>query len=321
MKTSKTLSLSISKPKSRAEFFKKDFIYLFIASFLCLSMHTAEAAVYTASGMGNFNDENVWSPEYPGNVIKSTDTVKVTGQVNLNKDVLVEGMMLIDAEASLVGAGNLIVMEKAFFINKGLSIVGGITNQGVVYNKHILETNADFINSGKVLNNESVVVGKIMENLGLMTGNGGEYMASTKMINAQGGTITGNTDVCSNDFMNIDGGKIDSNYISFCGTRIFNDMFLTASVKSENIILNLKNSENLNAEKLEVERSTDGEEYKVIASLQKQDLLRDATGLKYVDNSLASGKVLKYRIKLTGADGEVKTLEAIEAAMIYGARL
>jgi hypothetical protein len=321
MKTTKTIALNVRKPKTRAQFFKKDFIFLLFASFLCLSMHTAEAAVYTASGMGNFNDENIWSPEYPGNVIKSSDTVRVSGQVKLNKDVLIEGMMLVDAEASLVGASNLIIMEEAFFINKGLALVGGITNQGVVYNRHVLETNADFINSGKVLNNESVVVGKIMENLGLMTGNGGNYMASNKMINAQGGRITGNTDVCSNDFMNIDGGRIDSNYISFCGARIFNDMFLTASVKSENIILNLKNSENMKAQKLEVERSTDGKEYEVIASLQKQDLLRDATGLKYVDNSLASGKVLKYRIKLTDAQGETKTLEAIDAAMIYGARL
>lgn len=321
MKTSKTISLTYNNSKTRAKFFKKEFIFLVFASFLCMSVHTAEAAVYTASGMGNFNDEKIWSPEYPGNVIEASDTVKITGQVKLNKDILIKGMVLINQEASLVGAGNIIVLEDAFLINKGLALVGGVSNQGVVYNRHILETNADFINSGKILNNESIVVGQIMENLGLMTGDGGKFTASNKMINAQSGRITGNTDVCSNDFMNIDGARIDSNFISFCGTRIFNDVFLTTNVKSDNIILNLKNSEKLNAEKLDVERSTDGKEYEIIASLQKQDLLKDATGLKYVDNSLASGKVLQYRIKITNAEGEVKTLQAIDAAKIYGTSL
>ncbi|MEX0812351.1 MAG: hypothetical protein WD048_09045 [Chitinophagales bacterium] len=321
MRTSKAICLPYNKNKSRAEFFKKDFIFLLFASFLCLSMSSASAAVYTASGMGNFNDENIWTPEYPGNHIKAGDTVKITGQLKLNKDVLIDGMVLIYEEASLVGSSNLIIMEDAWLINKGLALVGGITNQGIVYNKHIMETSSDFINSGKILNNESVVVGQIMENIGVMTGNGGTYMASNKMINAQGGKITGNTDVCSSDFMNINGGQIDSNYISFCGARIFNELFLTASIKSDNVILNLKNSENLNADKLELERSTNGKDYEIIASLEKQDLLRDATGLKYVDQSLASGKSLQYRMKITDNNGQVKTLQAIDAANIYGFKL
>lgn len=319
MKTSKAICLPYKK--SKAEFFKKDFIFLLFASFICLGFSNANAASYTASGMGNFNDENIWTPEYPGNMINAGDTVKVTGQVTLNKDVLIEGMVFIESEASLVGSGNLIIMDDAYFINKGLTIVGGVTNKGLVYNKHILETNDDFINTGKILNNESVVVGKIMENLGLLTGNGGTYMASTKMINTGSGQITGNTNVCSSDFMNIEGGVIDSNYISFCGARIFNDMFLTASVKTESIILNLKNSENLHAEKLELERSTNGKDYNVIASLEKQDLIKDANGLRYVDQSFASGKSLHYRMKITDSNGNVKTLNAVDAAKIYGYRL
>lgn len=315
------ISKITSKIKSLAD--KKYFRFhslavMFVAAFL-VSGPGAEAATYLTSGSGKFNDASIWSPEYPGNVVEEGDTVIINGNVSLNVDVIIKGSMIVALDAKLTGDKYLIVLDNGLMVNKGITIVEGITNRGLIYNKHIIETTADLINTGKLYNNESMVVGNIMDNTGTLSGNGGHLIANTKLVNSNTGAILGKIDICSANFMNVGGARIDSTYLSFCGNRIFSEIFLTASIKKDHVILSLLNSENKNFKNYEVEKSMDGITYETVAMLNDGDREDMAAPFRYKDASIDGGKAY-YRMKITRNDGSEKVLPAVVVGTVLAGR-
>lgn len=284
---------------------------LLVAALISLSF-SASATTHTISGNGNYNDTKLWSAGYQGNVIFEGDTVMLSGNITMNVDVVVKGAIFIKSQARFTGNKNLVVMDEGLVMNNGMTIVDAISNRGTVYNKSILETHKDFINTGKVFNNQSMVVGNILDNVGNITGNGGQLIANAKFVNSKSGQIQGNIDVCSANFMNVDGGSIDSTFVSFCGARIFSEVYLTASIRKEQVVLSLLNSENKKFQKYEIEKSIDGSNFTTIASVEGNSIEDLSKAFRYSDTDLsASGKVT-YRMTLTSEDGSVKMIPAVE---------
>jgi hypothetical protein len=254
----------------------------------------------------------LWADGYTGNVIFEGDTVLLSGNITLNVDLVVKGAIIVKSQARFSGNKNLVVMDEGLFMNNGITIVEGLTNRGTVYNKSILETSKDLINMGKIHNNQSLVVGNILDNVGNITGNGGQLMSNNRFVNSKEGFIQGNIDVCSANFMNVDGGRIDSTLVSFCGARIFSEVYLTASIRKENITLSLLNSENKKFKTYEIEKSTDGLNFTTIASVEGTSIEDPSKAFRYQDNELSASNKVYYRMKLTGDDGSVKMLPAVE---------
>ncbi len=290
---------------------KFQFIALLLAALLSLSF-SASATTHTVTGNGSFNDAKLWKDGYPGNVIYEGDTVLLSGNINLNVDVVVKGALIVKSQAKFTGNKNLVVMDQGLLLNNGITIVEGLTNRGTVLNKSILETQKDMINTGKLHNNQSMVVGNILDNVGIITGNGGQLIANNRFVNSKDGYIQGNIDVCSANFMNVDGGSIDSTFVSFCGARIFGEVYLTASIRKDNVTLSLLNSENKPFQKYEIEKSADGQNFTTVASVEGSTIEDPSKPFRYQDTELTASNKTYYRIKLTNNDGSVKTLPAVE---------
>jgi hypothetical protein len=284
---------------------------LLVAALISLSF-SASATTHTISGNGNYNDTKLWSAGYQGNVIFEGDTVMLSGNITMNVDVVVKGAIFIKSQARFTGNKNLVVMDEGFVMNNGMTIVDAISNRGTVYNKSILETHKDFINTGKVFNNQSMVVGNILDNVGNISGNGGQLIANAKFVNSKSGQIQGNIDVCSANFMNVDGGSIDSTFVSFCGARIFSEVYLTASIRKEQVVLSLLNSENKKFQKYEIEKSVDGLTFTTIASVEGNNIEDVSKAFRYSDTDLSASSKVTYRMTLTNEDGSVKMIPAVE---------
>jgi hypothetical protein len=284
---------------------------LLVAALMSLSF-SASATTHTITGNGNYNDTKLWSAGYQGNVIFEGDTVMLSGNINMNVDVVVKGAIFIKNQARFTGNKNLVIMDEGLVMNSGMTIVEAISNRGTVFNKNILETHKDFINTGKVFNNQSMVVGNILDNVGNITGSGGQLIANAKFVNSKSGQIQGNIDVCSANFMNVDGGSIDSTFVSFCGARIFSEVYLTASIRKEQVVLNLLNSENKKFQKYEIEKSEDGLNYTTIASVEGASIEDVSKAFRYSDTDLSASNKVTYRMTLTSEDGSVKMIPAVE---------
>lgn len=290
---------------------KFQLIGLALAALLSLSF-SASATTHTISGNGNYNDTKLWSDGYQGNVIFEGDTVLLSGNINMNVDLVVKGAIVVKNQARFTGSKNLIIMDEGLVVNNGMTIVEAITNRGTLFNKNILETAKDFINTGKVYNNQSLVVGNILDNVGTISGNGGQMIANNKFVNSKTGQIQGSIDVCSANFMNVDGGSIDSTFVSFCGARIFSEVYLTASIRKEQVVLSLLNSENKKFQKYEIEKSEDGLNYTTIASVEGSSIEDASKAFKYSDLDLTASTKVYYRMTLTSTDGTVKMIPAVE---------
>ena len=293
---------------------------ILILAFIGISA-SSNAKVYTATLQGEYDDKNVWVPSYPGNIIKETDTVIINNNLELKTDIVVKGHLLIKKDGSLMGNKNIVVLETGSFLNFGISIMGALSNKGMVYNRHILEVSDDFINSGDLYNQESMVVGHIVDNIGVITGNGGHLIANKKFVNSQTGEIIGNLDICSNNFMNVDGGYIDSTKLSFCGHRIFNSLYLTASVKKERIVLSLSNSQKKDYKKFHVERSIDGINFETIATIDQVNEVDGNARVQYVDQDAIRSNSIHYRMRVITQTDKEEIIPAVEVGNIYSRKL
>lgn len=274
------------------------------------------AGTYTTKSSGNFSNTAIWEAGYPSNLIKEGDTVIIKSNVNLNNDVVVKGVLMISPSASLTGGGNLVVLGSGYFNNKGITLVKSITNRGAVVNSSVLETSADIINTGTFENNQSMIVGNIFDNTGVLTGKSGQTMVNKRMVNSETGRISGTIDVCSNDFSNVGGARIDSLGVSFCGNKIFNATYLTASVKKDAIQINLNNSTATNVAEYEIEKSTDGSNYTKIASIKAAEIANNALPVNFSDNSPVNGNTVFYRMKLVHTNGNTSFVPAVEVGNV-----
>jgi hypothetical protein len=284
---------------------------LLITALVCFSL-SSYAGTYTSKSAGNYSSTDVWEAGYPGNLIKDGDTVFIKSNVNLGSDLVVKGILVVSPGNSLTGSGNLVVLGSGYFNNKGITLVKSITNRGAINNSSVLETSTDFINTGTFENNQSMIVGNILDNTGTITGKRSQIMVNKRMINAETGRINGLVDICSNDFSNVGGAQIDSVNVSFCGNKIFNATYLTASVKKDAIQINLNNSNVANVAEYEIEKSTDGTNYTKIASVKSSEV-KDATQpFNFSDNSPVSGKTVFYRMKVIDANGKASLITPVE---------
>ncbi len=299
-------------------FYRIKVISFFITALISFSIST-KAAVYTANLNGKYNDPSIWIPTYPGNIIKEGDTVIINNDVKLSTDIVIKGTLMVRRSGSVMGNKNLIVLPSGSLINLGITIVDGLTTKGTVYNNHILEVSLDLINSGNLYNQESIVIGNIVDNIGLVTGNGGNMIANKRFVNSQTGVIKGNIDVCSNNFMNVDGGTIDSTHLSFCGQRIFSNTYLSASVKKDNIELKLNNVNHTDYKKFQVERSVDGINFQTIAILKREDFNSDSLPFKYVDEETIKTNSVYYRVKATTSQNSETYFPEVEVGNIFSA--
>ncbi|MDZ4846074.1 MAG: hypothetical protein SH857_11055 [Chitinophagales bacterium] len=288
---------------------------LILAALLGFSF-SISAKTYTANLNGAYNDANIWTPAYPGNIIQETDTIVINNDVKLTTDIVVKGTVLVRRTGSFMGNNKMVVLPSGRFINFGTTVLDAINNRGLIYNKHILEVAGDFINSGELINQESMVVGNITDNIGLITGQGGNLISNKKLVNSQTGVIKGGIDICSNSFMNVDGGTIDSTNLSFCGHRIFRNVYLSADVRKENIMISVKNAETKGYKDFQVERSVDGVNYETIAVIGKKDISDLSIPFQYLDEEVVKSNSVFYRVKLTNEENIETFIPPVEVGNI-----
>lgn len=215
-----------------------------IAVFLLLLVFIAirfplQATVFVTNKAGVYSEAAIWNPFYPGNIVKETDTLVISTTVEQNIDMVVKGTVIIKETGSLIGEKNVIIIKSGTFLNLGNSEFGLLTNRGAIYNQKNLAIKMDFVNSGNVINHNTIVVGNLLDNTGLLTGKEGAISAKGKFVNSRTGSIKGNLDVCSTNFLNVEGGTVDIENTTFCGNPIFNS---DALVSQYIVPAHLKNS-------------------------------------------------------------------------------
>lgn len=276
----------------------------------------ANATTYIATGKGAFTDVGVWKTLMPGNIIAEEDSLIIKGDIHLPIDIIINGVLITYHRARLIGNVNLVVLESGSFINEGLTVVNSITNKGMLLNEGVIETSTDFINTGIIENHASIIAGNIMDNTGNISGQGGKLLASKSFVNSSDGTIIGLTDVCSQEFMNVDGGRIDSVNVSYCGQRIFNSLYLSARLKKGGIEINVLNSENLKFKNYQVLRSEDGETFEDVANIPETDITDFTVSFRYKDTNTVGSKELYYKVVLTEQNGNLKELPVVKVAYL-----
>jgi hypothetical protein len=205
------------------------------------------------------------------------------------------------------------LLNHSKFINHGVVIVQSVTNRGSIENHFILETEADMIITGLLANHGSVVAGNILDNTGIITGNSGSIIANTRMVNSEQGRIEGKTDICCNNFSSMAGAFIDSVNVSFCGSRIFNSMFLTASITTRGVMLKLHNSRSDRYNTCHVEKSTDGIHYHEIAVIKGSELaMKQQINAVFTDTSAIQSAAVHYRLKLHDTSGGITIVPPLQ---------
>jgi len=292
---------------------------LLMAALVSLSF-TSHAGTFVSKEHGKYTDAAAWQNGYPTNFIKENDTVYINSNMELSGDIVIKGVLVVGERSSLIGSKNLVVLENGAFYNKGITIVNAVTNRGSVKNQSILETNVDFINTGTLENNQSMIVGNILDNTGIISGKAGNIISNIRFVNTAPGRITGSIDICSNDFSNVGGGTLDSTSVSFCGNRIFSSMFLTASIGSESIQLKLNNSHTAGFAEYQIEKSIDGENFQTIAHLRSADVKNNNGLVTYQDNSKINSNTIYYRMKLVDGKGTESFVPAVEIGSIHASK-
>ena len=183
----------------------------------------AGATIFSVKQKGNYDQQGIWSPYYPGNVIKEADTVIINNIVGHNIDLVVKGTLIIKDDASFAGRNHIIIAKSGTMLNLGTCKFISLTNRGVIYNQNIVEVSMDFVNSGNVVNHNKIDVNNLLDNTGTIVGTEGTVSANRKFVNSRTGILKGYLDVCSNNFMNVEGGSIETATITFCGNPIMNE--------------------------------------------------------------------------------------------------
>ncbi len=299
-----------SKSKKSSYLFAKEPFALILATLVCMSF-TSVAGTYKTFTDGKYSASTVWQTGYPGNMIKENDTVYINSKVEMTSDIIVKGILIVTESSLLTGNYSLIVTETGYFSNRGLTLTKAVNNKGVLTNHHILEVSGDMINSGKIKNNQSILVGNITDNLGEISGNKGYFISNKQFVNNATGTLKGNTDYCSNAFSSLNGAKLDSANISFCGNRIFTSTYLTASVKLQGIQINLNNpSQSFSAYK--IEKSSDGENYTTIATVKRNEIKEPTETFRYNDPTPLKSDELFYRVSIVNTNGSEQMVPAVK---------
>lgn len=130
--------------------------YLISAAMLITAM--AQAKTYTISS-GQWNDPAVWGNQYIGTTIPAGDVVIITGKINMNAPLVVDGKLEIENGGALIGMKALTIGKKGSFVNNGITVVERIVNAGSVVNNSLMKTMMDKSNQPPVLDYPTIVAG------------------------------------------------------------------------------------------------------------------------------------------------------------------
>ncbi|MCS6820071.1 MAG: hypothetical protein RMJ53_00460 [Chitinophagales bacterium] len=161
---------------------KQLYNYLCVISALIFSnliLRTSQAATYYTVASGKYSDRNIWKPDYPGNTIRTTDSVLINGNVTLDVHLSVEGFLMVQPKALLQGNKALIVNTEGIFINHGNTVVNNLYNHGNIRNYMSLDAIYQIENFGEFVNNSSTIAGStLINNSGLLGGCKGTYFTN-----------------------------------------------------------------------------------------------------------------------------------------------
>ena len=269
-----------------------------IAAAMSFLLQPVYAETYNTVAEGNYNDETIWEPSFPGTKITEKHMVIINHKVNIYCNLLVEGTIKIGKEGELNGNKGLMFLKTSKVQNFGVINVAHITNRGKLINHNSIEVANEIINTGMIKNNANIVVQDAIENIGTISGNGGSLKVYNTIFNVFGGYIGGSLDICADKFSNTDGASIDSVSLSFCGNRIFTGTFLTASLHKNRIELNLVNLKLNKYKYFEVLRSTDNSSFKPIGKLKSKKLKKLGKFL-FIDKKYPNDEqTIYYKVKM-----------------------
>lgn len=268
---------------------KTKFYTLLAVSFLVTN--TLSAKTYVVSS-GRWTDAASWNQEYPGTVISAADEVIISGQVTMNTGIVVEGTLLVEKGASMVGMKDLVISKSGKFVNNGNTVMKRIMNEGTIHNNLIMESMMDIDNKGSIGNNNNVVAGNNFSNYGgKADGKNGAYFVNNNVYNSPASEFSKDTKV-------------------FYGSQI--EMSEEAAVPSPvrvqtnaangSVELQIFSPANEDASFFSIEKSVDGVNYVVLEILPVKNNGEEKT-IRYVDAN-PSQDLNHYRITATNSLGQ-----------------
>lgn len=145
---------------------------------LCLLLFShVQGVTYTLTGPGNWTNTGLWSPSYPGTSIHAGDYVYISGAITLNTDLVnLNGVITINAGASLTGSTFAIQTLSGNFINNGTVSVASIDNlsgHGLVNNNSFTAASDIDMNGGSITNTGTLNADNILVTPGSFNNDGG----------------------------------------------------------------------------------------------------------------------------------------------------
>lgn len=274
---------------------------------LCLLV---SATTYNLTTTGKWTAPNIWSPAYPGDVIRSGDTVIIDQVVTANVPLTIYGTLIINEEAAIIGNKEVLINNGGTLINYGNTVVRSLTNDGTVINHLILESSENIVNNGTMINNETLVVGLDFINSGVLSGSEGMVMSNNEIMNNKSGVIQGSLDLCA--AMTITNkGDIDSMNLSICGIAVQQDIVnWKVNLSGDYVQIRLEDPKLVSYSYISIEKSTDGKSFNEIKAVQKNDFNKYDHSYTLNDDAVTAS--VFYRIKVVDQYGIVSYAPKVE---------
>ena len=281
----------------------------------CLSVlfNSTHAVVKNSVGSGNWSTAATWSP---AGMPASADTVNLFHPINLDVNIIIDGMMTVTGSGSLTNTNRSVgISLGATMFNNGGMWIKDFTNAGASTNNDTLFCDNNFSNTGLFTNNGYVqTMGNARNNPGgILTGNGGVFRICNNAINTAGGHITGTLDFCdcnipgASPFNSGQSGTMDSAGITICGTALITPMAVTLSSFSaedekSNVLLRWTTGSEQNTSHFEIQRSKDGRTFESIGKTKGSGNSTSAKNYEYRDLTAFWGLSF-YRLKEVDYNG------------------
>lgn len=278
--------------------------------FMVGATHSAEAKTYITVKGGNWTDKEIWQPSYPGILLKEKDSVVIYNKVTVDAYLVVRGNIHMSRGSIVLGGADMVISRKGRLVNEGIYMGTGVVSRGTIVNRGQFEVLHNIQNSGFIANNGSLIAGKNLNNFGTITGNSAKYSAKEKILNGKNGLITGELDICSEQFTNHHHAQLDSAGVSFCGLRIFRRLYLNASHHSNGVALKIFNAAQADFASLEILKSTDGNNFASISKFTKAQLKANQTDFSYIDDN-RDGTTAAYKLQINYQDELIAHLPTV----------
>ncbi len=98
-------------------------VFVGLAICLCLIAGELGATTYTSTSDGAYDNNGTWDISAPGNTLDAGDSVIINHDVTFDAKLTIRGVLIVNADASLVEDGS-----------QNIDVGKGTTNSGVIYN-------------------------------------------------------------------------------------------------------------------------------------------------------------------------------------------